>query len=543
MTQTTKSLDSCWLFALIAGACLMAGLACSVGCQSQVPQAVSLYWTTDRAVDRLDAAHMGQSLRARGSTDEERALAVWNYLRRTMYHYPMRNETNIDQFDAAKLINVYGYSFCTQQGFAAAALARAAGLESRGIGFPGHGMYEVFYDGRFHAFCTEFAFFVRTRDADRHIASMDEMKADPTLISKAREEGRASSPFLPCAGGPDILGEPEGTDLCPYSLTERFYTEDFFIKGAKEWRSQGKPDPSTYSAWVPLRRGESLRLDWAASGKFVPPCLFSTGPIMRPERFWPPRHICGEKDRSNPFFAEVAPYEQVINGRKTYRYYGSGLQTWRPRLDAVGAIGDLAAATNLAVKHNALLPATAGQPAVAEFEMTGPYPYVGGLVRGKARLGNGAGDSLKLLVRGASADAPWKLIYHAAPGERDFSVALGDTVLPPSRKDPAHPDRLTPYRFCVRVEQAGQAELIAPEIQAAVQHNWAALPQLVPGANRVQLRTHENVDPGATFDLAWEESGRKTDVHRPMVAGRTEFTIDVRASDPPRMLYALLSRD
>jgi len=169
-----------------------------------------------------------------------------------MYHYPMRNENHDDRFDAAKLINVYGYSFCTQQGVTAAAIAQAAGLKARVIGVPGHGMYEMFYDNRWHAFCTTAGFYVRTRDADGHIASMDEQ---------------------------------EGSEEVPYALTYRHYDASFFAEAAKKWRDLGRPNPSRYQAWIELRRGESFRLDWDASGSFVPP--------INAERFHPPHHPAG----------------------------------------------------------------------------------------------------------------------------------------------------------------------------------------------------------------------------------------------------------
>ena len=212
------------------------------------PNAVSLYWTTDQAVDRLDVAHMGASIRRRHETGEARAIAVWKYVRQTMYHYPMRNKNHADQFDAAKLINVYGYSFCTQQAVTAAAVTRAAGLKARVIGVPGHGMYEVRYDGRWHAFCTTAGFYVRRRGPHGHIASMDELKADPTLVTRAKEESRMGSPFLPCAGGAEILGEEEGSKEVPYALTYRYYDETFFAQAASQWSDLGEANPSQYAS-------------------------------------------------------------------------------------------------------------------------------------------------------------------------------------------------------------------------------------------------------------------------------------------------------
>ncbi len=513
-------------------------------CRTAAAEPVAVYWTTDRTVDRLDIAHMGRSLRARGKTGEERAIAVWEYVRRTMFHYPMRNETHADQFDAAKLINVYGYSFCTQQGVVAAALARAAGLKSRVIGIPGHGMYEVKYDGRVHAFCTEFAFYVRTRDADRHIAGMAEMKADPTLISKAREEGRTSKPFLPCAGGPKILSEQEGTPECPYSLTCRYYDEKFFVKGVKEWRVIGVPNPSKYSAWLPLRRGESLRLDWAGSGPFVPPSDLPRSPLLA-KRFWPPRHLCGEKDKANPFFDELAPYVRKIKGRNIYRYHGSGRQVWKPRLTGNAALEDLAQASNVTAAGGTLRALESGKPAVAEFEMTGPYAYVDGQISGRTHVPPGA--RLAISFQGADADAPFKQIHLAPAGEHKFSIDLGKRVLPTG---PAGGRAFTTYRFRLRVEISGEAKLSELEIRAGVQHNMAALPQLRPGKNTLRLRVRPSkkrsaedlARAGIRFELVWDEAGQERRLRHRLTESADSLEINVKGRAIPRMRYVLFNR-
>jgi hypothetical protein len=495
-------------------------------------QPVEVYWTTDRAVDRLDVAHIGGSIRDRHATDEERAIAVWRYVHRTMYHYPMRNENHADQFDAAKLVNVYGYSYCTQQGIAAAAIAKAAGLKSRGIGVPGHGMYEVFYDGGWHAFCSISGFFVRTRLPDRHIASMQEMKDDPSLILKAREEKRVPVPFLPCAGGPEILGEKEGTKECPYALTYRHYDEKFFVEGVKKWRSLGAPNPSRYAAWLPLRRGESLRLDWGASGAFVPP--------KAPDRFHPPRHFCGIKDETNPFFPEIEGYGRKIANRMTYRYYGSGEHTWKPPLRRAGDAAQLARAENVRVSRSGITPADPAKPAIAEFEMTGPYVYVDGAVSGRVRVGDGG--SLKVSFQGIDQEGAWKEIHAAARGDKQFSVKLGDAVLPdvPTEKKRRG---FTKYRFRVRVELSGDAILTGVALTGTVQHNWSALPILVPGRNRIEVRTKTAPPKGLAFEIVWQEAGKERNARRRVKKSKEGFAVNVRGKSMPTMRYVLMTRE
>jgi len=514
--------------------CLLLIAPAAAMAEAAPPRTVSLYWTTEAAVDRLDVAHMGASIRARHRDEEARAIAVWRYVRRTMYHYPMRNENHDDRFDAAKLINVYGYAFCTQQAVTAAAVARAAGLEARVIGVPGHGMYEVFYDGRWHAFCTTAGFYVRTRETDRHVASMDELKADPTLATKAREEGRAGTPFLPCAGGPEILDEPEGSEEVPYALTYRHYDASFFAEAAQEWRDLGPANPSRYQAWIELRPGESLRLDWDASGPFVPPLVA--------ERFHPPRHLCGAKDRLNPFFEEIAPYGRTLRGTTVYRYYGSGEHTWtwKPVLSDAGVLQDLARVENVIVENGSLRPRDPAKPALVEMEMAGPYVYVNGTCTGRTTVGKDG--QLAISLQGTDTKAPWRELHTAAAGEGRFRVSLGD-LQPTKPVDPKARRSFTRYHFRVRVEITGEAAISDFALRAAVQHSWAALPRLAPGRNTVEVRSRD-VTPslGVTFELAWDEDGRRRTLRRRVNSGRDRYGVELESKSPPRMRHVLFSR-
>jgi len=479
-----------------------------IGCCAEPAGPMAVYWTADHAADRLDLKHMGRSLRRRGRTDEERALEVFLYVRRTMFHYPMRNESHADQFDAAKLINVYGYSFCTQQGVVAAALARATGLKSRVIGIPGHGMYEVYYGGRWHAFCTEFAFFV---------------------------------PFLPCAGGPPILSEREGTKACPHSLTCRYYDEKFFTRGVKDWRSLGAPNSSGYSAWMRLLRGELLRLGWESCGRFVPPRDLPRSAVLA-KRFWPPRHICGEKDRANPFFDEIAHYARRFKGRKIYRYYGSGAHIWKPRMGSRNVLREFACTENVDVAAGALRPRENTAPAIAEFEMAGPYPYVDGMVRGVTNVK--AGGRLIVSLQGNDPQGPWHKLWKAPSGRKRFKLDLGKLVLPVST---GRRTEYTRYRFRLRVEMIGRSELTGLEIHGSIQHNWMALPRLIPGRNVLTVRTRHSakrVDSQdlLVFELAWREGQRSRKLRRRPTKTSNAYVVNVRAKTPPRMLCVLLER-
>ena len=47
---------------------------------------------------------------------QDRAIALYEFARRLMFHYPQRSERrHADDMDALRLLNTYGYSFCSQQ--------------------------------------------------------------------------------------------------------------------------------------------------------------------------------------------------------------------------------------------------------------------------------------------------------------------------------------------------------------------------------------------------------------------------------------------
>ena len=80
-------------------------------------------------------------------------------------------------------------------------------------------------------------------------------------------------------------------------------------------------------------------------------------------------------------------------------------------------------------------------------------------------------------------------------------------------------------------------------LKAAIQHNWAALPRLVPGANTVELRSQNAISsPGITFELAWKEGGRERTLRRLVSSDHNEFRVEVESDSPPRMRRVVLTR-
>jgi hypothetical protein len=88
-----------------------------------------------------------------GMSDAEKALAVWRST--VMFQHQdappyehLQNEQVVQ--DPIKIFNVYGYSFCSVASSEIAALARHAGLKTRGWAINGHSVPEVHWDGAWH---------------------------------------------------------------------------------------------------------------------------------------------------------------------------------------------------------------------------------------------------------------------------------------------------------------------------------------------------------------------------------------------------------
>ena len=98
------------------------------------------------------------------TTNDEKAIAVYNFMQLTHYHQNYPDEKG--GLGALKEINVYGWSLCGGLHTVEAALWRELGWKWRYVGWsnPGHTTVEVRYDGRWHYLDSFLKFYVRMPD-------------------------------------------------------------------------------------------------------------------------------------------------------------------------------------------------------------------------------------------------------------------------------------------------------------------------------------------------------------------------------------------
>ncbi len=326
----------------------------------------------DKAPDCSSLKTMVESVTRDCRTNDEKAIAVYNFMQLTHYHQGYPGEK--DGLGALKEITVYGWCLCGGLHTVEAALWRELGWRWRYVGWsnPGHTTAEAEYDGRWHYLDSFLKFYTWTADAaapgGRTIAGEDDLKAHPELITdglvldRARgvyyhkgdrfenRGGKANwrAPSFLCCGD-----EPEGI-LTGVRSSSR--------AGSGTGWGEIRFDSPGYSTDVNLAPGWSLTLTWDA----VPGASWWNG------RHYVPGHGCGDKDfRNCPAIGPV--YEPYLHSGGPRRSYANGTLLFAPDLANAAFLRGVTAKDNVKAAGGALVPADAGRPASLTVELRSPY--------------------------------------------------------------------------------------------------------------------------------------------------------------------------
>lgn len=119
-------------------------------------------------------------------TDEEKALAIWQFGRENSYHWWTPSWATLEVRDPVKIFNVYGYRFCSDIAAGIAAMFEYVGLPSRFWSVAGslHAVSEAFYDGQWHMLDVDRDGLYLERD-NRTVAGVDDILSDPSLVVRA----------------------------------------------------------------------------------------------------------------------------------------------------------------------------------------------------------------------------------------------------------------------------------------------------------------------------------------------------------------------
>ena len=426
---------------------------------------------------------------AGAKTNDEKAVAIYEWLHRAIFHQAYPTENAPQSVGPLKLLNVYGWGLCGGQHTVLKALYETAGWECRYVGWsnPGHTTIEVKYDGKWHYLDVFLKCYFWSKDKG-HIVSQEEIAADASLVMDAVKDGRAAPSHLCCGDGPEGIIS---------GVKSRKIAGDSKGWASVTWRDEG------YSPKLRLPCGSSLRLEWKGEDKAW---AVSGGA---------PKHTCGMKDFRNdpvlgPVFEHYGP-----------RAWANGTFGYQPDFSQPADVADITL-TDAKAAAGALT--AMGGKGVAIFRMPLPYAWVSADVKavfdgegalsistdnGKTWKPCAAGDISKLVKQ------RYDVCIRAEFSKTLSSFAINAVV--------EHNRGVLPYlRPGANSLTASTEAAIPAGASATVKFAWQE-------ANAPAKRPQFN-GTGVTY-------GEEKSISRELTGTATTFTIQAGGNTPPKMRY------
>ena len=477
----------------------------ALGCAAQTRETgevVNPLVRSDGSVDCSTVDRILRDLVTKDMTDEEKVLAVFNWVRRTIYHGDGRERKHA--YNLMYMVHVLGHGSCGRQTTPMALLLDRLGYRSENWTRHGHHLIQVFYGGKGHCLDPHMTFYVYDRAKPPTLASVKQLQADPSLALDAVKEGRACPGFLLCGDSPKTFA------------------------GTGGWRNHGAfpngfPRPIVNEPFgrITLRRGESYARTWLPGTHwFRKNCwMKDSGPF----------HTCARRDRKDAAnWCLYEPHAARVKHGLAYRHWGAGRLVYEPDLSGDHYADAVVSQTNLRPSGQAgagaLEPVDNTRPSEIVFSVGCPYVVTAGELT-VSPTGPGAVAAAVTTDQGKT----WRPI-ELRPVGTTRTAAFVDEVN----------GSFDGYWLRLRAEKgAGLSRL---KLVTEFQLNPYSLPHLVPGRNRVTVGAERYGAP-LTVTYRWSEGdGWK----RPRTVSKVfrkngAFTLDVAGPKYPRMESVTLS--
>jgi hypothetical protein len=207
--------------------------------------------TVNGLYDWYDAKSLAAEITRGCSTDEEKALAIWSWIRYRTYQRSPQDDNSA--LHPVRALNGYGYGICGHVAAWMKCLWTAAGLPGRVQELAGHTVSEAYYKGAWHELDGNVKVFYLDHD-NRTIASLATLEHDPGLIQRTIHPREMQPWFI----GPDT---PERNQEFLGFLTS--YKDNY------EEHSYDREIAKDYNMAMTLKPGEKLVRWWTPKlGKF-----------------------------------------------------------------------------------------------------------------------------------------------------------------------------------------------------------------------------------------------------------------------------------
>jgi Transglutaminase-like superfamily len=489
-----------------------------------VPQAIDIPRVLpDGCVDTSSMEGILKGLIKPGMTDHQKVLSIYQWFRRVVFHF--RNMGG-DRRDVLRVVNSYGCNLCGSQAGVLLVVLKAAKIKARpafvnaGAGYGGHTVMEVFYDGKWHGFDTMTNFLVLNRGDKPSIASLDDIKKDPTLVTRAEEEKRTVGGFLSCRHKPALhYGNLNVVKKMGWKKDLRWATlafghgdkpgdlMTFWSTAPKKWTA-GKPGSTYGGRYVPglldlkLKPNERWVMLWDNLGKYAQyPAFPGKGPF----------HTCGhtdEKDSVNFKYFEPYARKGLAPTKVCYRYFGNGFLEWSPQSPA-----EVAAGSSKLGGGGLSVPLKA-PGAIVEIELDLEVEQTGADAKASVLLKAGRAKTKEVWTRNGELKGLQKIVI------------------------PYQPQRTAFVQCQLQIKSSGKVSV--KRVKTIYQLNMYALGSLKPGKNtvRVSARTAKPRGSKLVVEYKWNDGENWKDqrsVRKEFTELPASFEVEVKGKKMPRM--------
>lgn len=381
------------------------------------------------------------------STDEERALAIYNWVRTHGDHQYSGDRKGLNP---VVFFNVFGHGICAYFASAQTALARAAGLDARVWEIRHHTVAEIEYDGAWHMLDPDCHLFFLGKD-NRTIASIEEIEKDLAFYSRTRAYRR-------------IFADAHGKVRNEWQSEHRVHRYDL-----REPRYvQYDYDPYIYapaSMDYTLLPGETMVRRWQGWGKHYE---YRDARLLEP--------------------LEDEPHKPFPPAR-----YSNGYVLYRPALDREM---DLEPFTTMnvtwapgAIRVDTPQDSARGARSLFVYRRPLPYLLVGGEVSGEAlKEGDAAYDRFEVVGYKRTHKPEREHLYQQeVAGRRRFEVDLDDFLYPGRDQCAWEHEVHVLMGVYSGHEEATTTALTDLEVKTEFQVASRSLPALKMGTNRIDI--------------------------------------------------------
>ncbi len=413
--------------------------------------------TVNGLFDWFDIESMAAEITRGCATDEERAMAIWQWIHWRRFQRSPHDESSLHPVRA---MNCYGYGICGHSASWVKALCRALGIEARVWEIAGHTINEVYYNGGWHMLDANVKVFYTARD-NKTVASMEELMKDKWLIE------RTIHPRDPWERGED--SPQRNREFVRYITTER-----------DNWINTGYDSENSrdYSMAFTLKPGETLTRWWEPKlGKWESPDQNA----LAPERYangqlvWEPD--LGRIDLLD--YCRVEPYYNISSTDRDGRSPEVHVEVPQDQMY------DRASRFDLMVDS--------------------PYPVIG------ARFWGGVLKHGSQATIGFAGQQGWDIgsqVYNFrwGQGEKDLDLDLDPSVM---TNEPLYGYRLV-FQFTDNGEQEKRSGLEWFKTVTNIQVSPHSLPALSLGRNVIRWRDRSENPRRVRVSYKWRERSDNT---------------------------------